>query len=142
VILYLDTSALVKLYVAEAASDLVRREVRACNQAATSRVAYPEARAALARRQRERALSGPGLRRAATALDRDLDAMVIVELRPALARMAGELAEHHGLRGFDAIHLASALELERLVAGPLRFISFDDRQSTAAAAIGLDVVAV
>ena len=48
-ILYLDTSALVKLYVREAGSVLVRRATEASEAAATSTVAYAEARAAFAR---------------------------------------------------------------------------------------------
>lgn len=32
----------------------------------------------------------------------------MIGLDETLARAAGELAEHHGLRGYDAVHLASA----------------------------------
>jgi uncharacterized protein len=56
VTLYLDTSSLVKLYVAEAGSEDVRAQVHRATVVATSMIAYPETRAALARRRRERAL--------------------------------------------------------------------------------------
>lgn len=52
-ICYLDTSALVKLYVHEQGSETVRKLVDAASVVATSKVAYPEARAALARGFRE-----------------------------------------------------------------------------------------
>ena len=136
-IVYLDTSALVKLYVAEDSSVDVRAHVRRAEQVASSRVAYPEARSALARRHREGAITAKGLRRAVSALDRDMGSLVVVELYGGVARIAGELAERHALRGFDAIHLASALELARLLGSLPRFVSFDDRQSEAAAAEGL-----
>jgi predicted nucleic acid-binding protein len=36
----------------------------------------------------------------------------VIAIDEALARAAGELASEHGLRGYDAVHLASALALE------------------------------
>ncbi len=137
--LYLDTSALVKLYVSEQGSAAVARAVAQASVVATSRVAYPEARAALARRQREGALSAAGLRRAVQALDADMIAFAIVELSEAVAARAGDLAERHGLRGFDAIHLASALELGQLLATPAELYAFDARLVTAGTAAGLTV---
>jgi uncharacterized protein len=56
VTLYLDTSSLVKLYVAEPGGEQVRGHVDRATIVATSVIAYAEARAALARRRRERAL--------------------------------------------------------------------------------------
>ena len=135
--LYLDTSALVKLYVAEAGSAEVAAAVNRAAAVCSSRVAYPEARAALARRQRERGLTAAALRRAVAALDRDLSSYVIVELRAGVAQRAGVLAERHRLRGFDAIHLASALELKELLGSAPRFLTFDARQAEAAALVGL-----
>jgi len=57
VTLYLDTSSLVKLYVAEAGSDVVRQLVAEAAVVATCVVAYAETRAALARLRRERVLT-------------------------------------------------------------------------------------
>lgn len=137
VMLYLDTSALIKLYVAEKGSRETRKRVRVEEHVATSRVAYPEARSALARRHREGALSSEGLRRAVSALDRDMGTFVIVELLEGVARTAGDLAQRHALRAFDAIHLASAIELGHLVGLPPAFLTFDARQFQAAASLGL-----
>ena len=91
-ILYLDTSALVKLYVREVGTAQTRAHVRGAEMIATSRVAYPEARAAFARRQREAAaITTRALARAVAALDRDLDRFVVVELTATVAKRAGEL---------------------------------------------------
>lgn len=136
-IAYLDTSALVKLYVEEAGSGDVRGAVSVAQAVATSRVAYPEARAALARRHREGALSEEELRRCAAALDDDLDALVIVELTAPVAMRAGDLAEQRALRGFDGVHLASALELRRLAGERPSFWCYDDRLEAAARLEGL-----
>jgi len=136
VILYLDPNALVKLYVREAGSDETRARCDAASIVATSRVAYPQARAALARRRRESVLTRAALARAVAALDRDLE-HVVVELSARLAGIAGELAERRALRGFDAIHLAGAIGLERLTGASSAFLCFDDRLRAAAVAEGL-----
>jgi predicted nucleic acid-binding protein len=136
-ILYLDTSALVKLYVQEPGSAQTRARVGVASLVATSRIAYPEARAALARRQREAAIGLRALRRAVSALDRDLARLVLVELSAKVARRAGELAEQRALRGFDAIHLASALEVEDLTGLVPAFWCYDERLGEAAASEGL-----
>ena len=134
---YLDTSALVKLYVAEHDSTEVRASVVRADRAAISRVAYPEARSALARRRREGGIKASELRRAVSALDEDMPAFLVVEVSESVARLGGELAERHALRGIDAIHLASAIELGHLVGSPPAFLSFDARQSRAAGLEGL-----
>ena len=141
-ILYLDTSALVKLYVDEAASDVVRRAVADVTHVATSRVAYPEARAAFARRHLAGDFSRLDLRRVVAALDRDFSSLVVMELGVAVATQAGELAERHGLRGFDAIHLASALDCSRLLGVQPEFLTFDTRQAAAARNEGLHTLAL
>lgn len=57
-ILYLDTSALVKLYVTEDYSDIVQTAAKAADSLASSVLAYVEAQATFARLHRERLLSG------------------------------------------------------------------------------------
>jgi uncharacterized protein len=137
---YLDTSALVKLYVREPGSRDVARVVAEAGLAATSRVAYPEARAAFARRKREGAFRAAALRRIVGDLDRDLAHYVVVELTAELASTAGELAERHALRGFDAIHLASALWLRESAGDFGAFAAYDARLVAAATAEGFAVV--
>lgn len=138
--LYLDTTALVKLYVAEAGSADVRAWVSATSIVGTSRVAYPEARAALARRKREGALTVAGLRRAVSALDAEWGAYVVVEIAAPIASVAGLLAQRHALRGFEAIHLASAREFARLLGDAVTFGVFESRLAAAARAERLAVL--
>jgi predicted nucleic acid-binding protein len=129
----------VKLYVLEAGTDETRTRVGAASMVATSRVAYPEARAALARRQRDAAITRAALARTVAALDRDLTRFVVVELSAKVAKRAGDLAERRALRGFDAIHLASALEVEDLTGVVPGFLCFDDRLREAASAEKLPI---
>jgi predicted nucleic acid-binding protein len=111
VILYLDTSSLVKLYVHEPGSEDVGRLLEKAEIAATSVLAYPEARAALARRRRESSLTPTAHRRARAALDADWPRILALDVAEPLAKSAGDLAERHRLRGFDALHLASYLSI-------------------------------
>jgi predicted nucleic acid-binding protein len=133
VTLYLDTSSLIKLYVTEDGSEIVRQLVQAANVVATSVVAYAEARAALARLRREGVLTAAKLASAKRELDEQWPAYLTLEATDSLCRVAGTLAEKHSLRGFDSIHLASFAEVCRR-AGPddTRFSSFDERLNRAA----------
>jgi uncharacterized protein len=133
VTLYLDTSSLVKLYVAEAGADLVRRLVVEATVVATSVVAYAELRAALARLRRERALTAAQFASAKRAFDQDWPTYLSLEVTGPLSREAGHLAERFALRGFDAVHLASFAEVARRAGThATRFSSFDDRLNQAA----------
>jgi predicted nucleic acid-binding protein len=139
VILYLDTSALVKLFIAEAGSDSLRTLLEQSEAATTATVTYAEARAALARKRREGALSQAELRRAVSSLDTHWESYAAVDVSMAVVRAAGGLAEQRGLRGYDAIHLAAALVVASRVEEPLTFCVADGQLADAAKAEGLAV---
>ena len=131
-IVYLDTSALVKLYAEEEeGGELVGQAVEDSERIATSTIAYAEARAGLARKQREGVFTTEELRAAVSDLDNDWPTYARLNVSDALSRRAGDLAERHALRGYDSVHLASALRFaERLP--DLSFLAFDGRLSEAA----------
>lgn len=130
--LYLDSSSLVKLYVAEPDTDAVRRLVGGAAVVTTSQIAYPETRAALARRRRERALSADEFATAKRTFDADWTRYFAVEVTALLCREAGELAERLRLRGFDSVHLASFAEVVRTVGvRDAHFSTFDERLARA-----------
>ena len=131
--LYLDTSSLVKLYVTEAGSEVVRQLVGDANVVATSVVAYAETRAALARLRREGVLTASKLTSAKREFDEQWPTYLSLEMTDSLCRAAGDLAEKHSLRGFVSIHLASFAEVSRRAGtDDTRFSSFDDRLNQAA----------
>ena len=76
-----------------------------------ARIAYPEARAAFASAQRAGRISTPELHQVRVGLNRLWAQMQVVELDETLSLSAGDLAESFGLRGFDAVHLATAIAL-------------------------------
>jgi len=137
VTVYLDTSSLVKLYIAEPGTDEVSRLVRDADVVATSVLAYPELRATLARRRREGLLTPQEHATALAQLDSDWPRFVAVALDGELARTAGALADTHRLRGGDAAHLAAfELVLAGADADDVRFSCADDRLTRAARALG------
>ena len=78
----------------------------------SSQLIYPEARAAAAAAHRRRRITSTTLRRAVDRIDELCTEFDVIGLDPDLAHSAGDLAEAHGLRGYDAVHLATALSVE------------------------------
>jgi PIN domain len=76
--------------------------------AASSVLAYPEARAALAAARRARRLTTRAHDRAVAELDALIAELVIVGVDEALARRAAELADERALRGYDAVHTGTS----------------------------------
>jgi predicted nucleic acid-binding protein len=132
VTLYLDTSSLVKLYVEEVGSEDVRNQLAHASVVATSIVAYPETRAALARLRRSGDLAPSKFAAAKRNFEAQWPAFLTLDVTAPLSREAGEFAERYALRGFDALHLASFAEIARR-AGPAetRFSSFDEHLNKA-----------
>jgi uncharacterized protein len=110
-LVYFDSSALVKLLVAEEGTDLAADLWDNCDAALSSRLAYPEVRAALAAASRNHDLAISDLDTAEQAWEQYWAAVRPVELTAAVERHAGQLARTFALRGADAVHLASALAL-------------------------------
>jgi uncharacterized protein len=127
VIAYLDTSSLVKLYVEEEGSRDVADIVQKSRATATSMIAYAEARAAFARRLRERAFTKEVYKNLISFFEKDWSRLLQVKITRELVHHAGALAEKHGLRGFDAIHLSSALILKVQVNSPVLFSCYDEK---------------
>ena len=133
-ILYLDTSSLVKLYVEESGSTEVRAHVRKASVVATSVIAYAEARSAFARRGREGSFSKADLGRIKVAFEADWSGLLTLNVTHEIATEAGDLAERHALRGFDSLHLACYLSLcAQFEKEDVEFSSFDESLNRAAA---------
>ena len=84
-ILYLHTSSLIKLYVEETASSRIAEIVDSCKVAATSLIAYAEARAAYARRFRENAFGEKEYHLLLSAFEKDWGNYFIIRVKNALS---------------------------------------------------------
>ena len=105
--LYADTSALVKLFLTEDGSAEAQSAIRGADIAATSILSYSELRAALAAATRAGRISQDQHTDLVVAVNRLWRALFKVGVDEGLVMKAGDLAERHGLRGYDAVQLAS-----------------------------------
>jgi len=133
---YFDTNAFVKLLVQEPGSDVAAAVWTGADAVATSPLASPELRGALAAGRRRGDLSAQALSRAVLEWSGLWTSLRVVPLSEAVTARSGELAEDHVLTGADAVHLASALALSQEVL----FVTWDQRLARAARAEGLTVV--
>jgi predicted nucleic acid-binding protein len=134
VIGYFDTSAVVPLVVAEPSSDRCSQLWHACDQRVSSMLLVAEAHAALAAALRADRLTVGQHRRAVALLGRRIDEVALVLPTREIADSAARLALRHALRGYDAVHAATALAL----ASPeLVAVAGDQSLLQAMAALGL-----
>jgi len=133
-IVYFDSSAFVKLVVEEDGSDLAAALWDGCDAAVSSRLAYPEVRAALAAAGRAGRLNPSEQRRAETLWEEYWAATRAVDVTAAVAAHAGALAGTYALRGADAVHLASLLAVG---AADVLFAVWDQRLRAGAEAAGV-----
>ena len=141
---YLDSSALVKRYVAETGTVWANTLCAAGSGHTlyTVRITGAEIIAALFRRARTGALAEPDAQAAATRFKYDFrNRYQVVEVTERLIERAMTLAEKHGLRGYDSVQLAAALELQaaRVFASlsAITFVCANDKLNVAAASEGL-----
>lgn len=135
--LYLDTSSLVKRYIAEVDSEAMKNLVEQASTLATSVVTYAEARAVFARHRRLKLISPNTCANIVRRLDLDWTSMLIVDVTEAVARSAGALADRLNLRGFDAVQLACfEVLLGRAEDEDVHFSSADVRLANAAKKLG------
>ena len=145
-ILFFDTSALVKRYARERGSSWIGTLVDPAQKhdLFTARITAVEMVAALFRKARTGGItSADAIHGTQTfRLDWSQD-YLILEVTPIVTERAMDLAQAYGLRGYDAVHLGAALDIQdtRQIAGlaTLAFVSADNSQRQAAAAEGLRV---
>ena len=136
-ILFCDTSALLKLYVAEEGSEELKVRVQEAEAIAVCRIAWAEAFAALSRRAREVPDDAAVIEQAKAALAADWPHYVVLEIDQTLVERAGEFADTFALRGYDSIQLAAAFETARISQTPIFFACYDLRLNKAAKLLGM-----
>jgi predicted nucleic acid-binding protein len=141
---FVDTSGLSKRYVSETGSAWLRNLLDPATGSETFlvRITIVELIAAITRRERGGSLTPAEAATARAAFRADLAAEYqVVEVTEALLERATELAEARGLRAYDAVQLAAALEVNALctVSGlpALLFISADSELNAVAGLEGL-----
>jgi predicted nucleic acid-binding protein len=132
-VFYADASALIKLVRDEAESDALRAYLEGADLVSSELVL-----AEIPRAVRRAVAQNPALP-LDLLLERAGELADVLALRPldrALLAGAGALAEP-ALRALDAIHVASAVDLDPIEA----FVTYDERQAAAARLAGLRTMA-
>ena len=137
-IVFCDTSALVKLYLSEVESDAVKALAVNSEVVAACRIAWAEAHAALSRRAREVPADTLSIGQAKQALAADWPHYLIVDVTQAVVARAGDFADTFALRGYDSVQLAAAYEAKQVSGLPLTFACFDSRLNKAAQVLGME----
>ncbi len=137
-IAYFDTSAVVPLIISGSSTERCLRLWNEASRIVSVRLLYPEARAAFARASRMDRITPKQLATAVTDLDSIIAEVDHVEITADLASAAGDLAQSHGLRGYDAVHLAAA---HAVADDDLVLVTGGSDLAAAASALGLLVAA-
>ena len=143
---FLDSSALVKRYVAETGSAWVQNltDPASGNAIVVARITWVEVHSAFSRLQRMQNLSPQDVATAIEAFRFDWKTQYqVVELKIRVTQLAGQLVQNHILRAYDAVQLASALylfpEFANISPNSFTFISADSRLLNIAQAEGLPI---
>jgi len=130
--LYIDSSALIKRYLAEDDSDIAEAALLADTEWVTGRHTLVEIMLALHRR-----LGDAELGVAKLALERDWERSFVVALDDAVCRRAVDFGVATGVRSLDALHLAAA---DRAGGRSVPIVTFDIRLGQAARSLGFSVI--
>ncbi len=134
---YIDASALVKRYVTEIGSADVVALTTGAAAVATALVTRAEVAAAFARAVRVGVLDDVRGRRAQRRFSREWPDFMRVPVTDTLVARAETLAWAHGLRGYDAVQLASALTWQDALGQEIVLATFDRQLWEAAPQAGL-----
>lgn len=135
--IYLDSSALVKLFVSEAESEALNQALVGAEDVIISDLALTEMASALGRRTRKGSLTPAASRRLYREAEKLAASCHRVELTPPIHRHAERLlllSVEVPLRALDALHVATALDAEADT-----FVTYDPRQRAIATSQGLFV---
>ncbi len=136
-IVYLDASALVKRYVAEAGSAEVNQLLVRADVVGTAAISRAEVAAALAKAVRVGALTRDEAEAALQVFRAEWVDLVRLQLTKVILAQADTLAWEYELRGYDAVHLAAALFWQSSLGEPVTLATYDRQLWQAGNAAGL-----
>ncbi|HEY66198.1 MAG TPA: type II toxin-antitoxin system VapC family toxin [Caldilineae bacterium] len=139
-IIYLDTSALVKVYIEEASSSEVIRWISEAEVVGVSLLSKVEVAAAFAKAARMGIISRQEADVVWKQFLKDWPSLYKIKVHEYVLDKASELAWTYGLRGYDAVHLAVALYWQDVLGEAVTMVSFDRLLWRAAVEAGLSVL--
>jgi predicted nucleic acid-binding protein len=139
-ILYLDASALVKRYVAETGTVEVSQSIVAAEAVGTSIISRAETIAALAKAVRVGVLDHEAASTAARVFRDEWQSFIRIQATETLIARADSLAWELGLRGYDSVHMASAITWHESMDQELHLVTFDRQLWEAAKRRGVKTI--
>ena len=139
-LLFCDTSALIKLLIDEPDSAQIHQATERAALIAACRITWAEAMAGMARRQRDDPSSADEIENARQRLGMLWSSFTIVEVSQKLVEAAGRFADGFALRGYDSVQLAAAHELHINAEQRVLFACYDRRLNQAAQLLQLEVL--
>ncbi|MGD0886775.1 MAG: type II toxin-antitoxin system VapC family toxin [Thermodesulfovibrionales bacterium] len=136
-IVCVDASALVKRYVSETGSGDVNDLIVKASVLGTAAISHVEVSSALAKAVRMRLLLRKEAASALQVFNTEWDSLIRLQMTEVLLSRAATLAWEHGLRGYDAVHLASALFWQDMLGDPITLATYDRQLWEAAKTTGL-----
>ena len=138
--IYLDSSALIKRYVREDGTDVVKSILGGDDLITTSKLSYPEILSALMRKVRAGEIERKTFNGIVDMFDRDWDHVLVLDFHNDLLQIVKMLIGKHPLKAADAIHLSSALWLKASSKAEVTFVASDSSLLKAAGAEKLHVM--
>ena len=139
-ITYLDTSALVKRYIGENNSKMVQGWFNAALLHCTASITFVEMASALAKADRLGYIQPSEAQAVWQAFQEEWDEIAAINLTGHILLQASSLAWKHPLRGYDAVHLASALAWQEANPELVTLVTFDRQLWRAGKTEGLEVL--
>ncbi len=139
-IIYFDTSALVKKYINELGSDQISESYSRAELIGTAMITPPEMASALSRAMRRKVIDDDAAGEAWNMFGKDWDTYFVIDVKQALIGQASTLVWEQGLRGYDAVHLASLLAWKDALGMDIALASFDAELSEAAKRLNIHVI--
>jgi len=138
-IVYWDTSALIKLYVQEVGTADVDQLIKQADLSGTALICHVEIAATLAKLVRMKSLRQKIAHIAFQDFLSDWPTLIRTQINQPLLTQASTFAWAHGLRGYDAIHLASAYTWQSLLGETITFATYDRPLWGAAQTLGMAI---
>ncbi len=141
-ILYVDTSALMKLFVVENQSEVVLRSATAATHVFVSQLAWVEMCAGLSLKVRTSQIDEEVSVKALDELRKEWPRFAKLAVNAELIDIAGQLAPRFGLRAYDSVQLASAQRVHQQAGDAMLFCCFDRALNAAAVGLGMPILGV
>lgn len=138
-IIYLDTSALLKRYINEAGSEELNSLLAGADEIATVVITRVETASAVTRLVFLRSITEEEGERLWNEFSEDWEIITRLQVTSQGIERAATLARHYGLRGYDAVHLASAILWQENLNLPVTLATFDRNLWRAARQAGVAV---